>query len=198
MDLTGQKFGRWTVVQRVPSTGNAKWECLCECGSTGAVKSNKLRGGASQSCGCLALEIRKTMHRTHGMADTPEYVIWSSMKQRCADVSNPYYGGKGVQICTRWAASFEAFYRDMGVRPDGMSIDRIDSSKGYSKSNCRWATTKDQSRNRSSTIPIIINGETRLLSDWLQALPISYGSYRKRLAKGWSKTKALTIPARKW
>lgn len=149
-DLIGERFGMWLVVSKGtpyinPSSGKktSRWRCKCECGVERDVTKRSLTTGQSKSCGC-----RWT---THGGTNTREYTIWSGMRQRCYD-SNckdfQDYGAKGVIIFPDWLTSFKSFMEYMGECPDGMSIDRIDSTGNYEPGNVRWATASEQNHNR--------------------------------------------------
>jgi hypothetical protein len=160
MDLTGQRFGRLTVVRRAPPP-RTRWHCRCDCGGESISPTSTLRSGASQSCGCLQRErasasakIKQVKHgATAGRKNSPEYYSWCAMKTRCLNrnvIEYQRYGGAGVTISDRWLNNFEAFLEDMGPRPGpDYSLDRYPNKFGnYGPDNCRWATRVEQQNNR--------------------------------------------------
>jgi len=137
-------------------------------------------------------------HTTHGMSRTPTYYVWATMKARCSNPNNDNYhryGGRGISVCESWANSFEQFLADMGERPDGLSIDRIDVNGDYEPSNCRWATATEQMRNTSVNRLITHNGQTKTLVEWAEASGISVQTLHSRLGRwGWSFEDAISKP----
>lgn len=127
------------------------------------------------------------------------YQTWTNMRQRCSNPKRPdykYYGGRGIKVCERWNNSFLAFIKDMGERPEGMSLDRKDNSLGYEPDNCKWATKDEQMQNTRQTNKISFNGVVMGLNAWAKKIGINKESLRTRLCNGWSIEEALTIPKR--
>lgn len=132
----------------------------------------------------------------HGMSKTKIYGIWRSMRSRCenpATAAYKDYGARGISVCERWK-SFENFYEDMGERPEGKSLDRIDNSKGYSPENCVWSTSKSQSRNRRGLRTATANGQTKSLGEWAEETGLSVSTLWNRLQLGWSDEDAINTP----
>jgi len=190
-DLTGFSCGEWTVISHCVG---AYWVCRCSCGFATSVYRASLIKGLSTKCKKCGMK-----HATkHGMYGTKIYRIWNGIKNRClckTHHSYPEYGGSGIGMDKEWEL-FSNFYRDMGDVPDGMSIDRIDGSKGYYKENCRWATPKDQTRNRGNTIKFDIDGVIKPMSEWCEIYGISYTCVRNRIRKGWSYKEAICTIAK--
>lgn len=192
IDLTGQKFGRLIVIdsEGKDKWGQYKWLCKCDCGNYVKVGGCCLRRGTSRSCGCLSKE--KVIERSiiHKMSKSLEYQIWGGMKARCLNKNNKSYqnySGRGIKVCDRWLNSFENFYKDMGKKPKGKSIDRIDNSKGYYKENCKWATRKEQMRNTRINKMITYKGKTLCVAEWAGKLDMEYMTLYMRLYKlNWS------------
>jgi hypothetical protein len=134
----------------------------------------------------------------HGMKHTPEYAIWSALKNRCLNPNDARwdsYGGRGITICEEWVDSFRAFIFDMGPRPtSGHSIERIDNSMPYSKENCRWATSVEQGRNKRNNRMLTFNGKTQCVSAWAEETGMSNKTILFRLNSGWTIEDALTRP----
>ena len=156
IDLTGIKFTRLTVLSqtKLRSGTSIIWLCHCDCGKDCLVSSNNLRTGNTQSCGCLAKELMsikfKIIHITHNMTDTSTYITWKNMKARCNNPNTPQYkdyGGRGIKVCKRWCR-FENFLKDMGIKPDRLTLDRIKNNRNYTPKNCKWSTRKEQANNR--------------------------------------------------
>lgn len=189
---TGQRFGRLSVIQFIPS--ERKYSCQCDCGKITKVFTGHLTDGTTKSCGCLRKEFYKGKV---WKSRTPEYLVWRSMLQRCGNPNTrvfPRYGGRGISVCERWL-DFDNFISDMGPRPSPQhSIERRDNDDGYSPKNCCWATALEQNRNKSGTRLLTHNGVTRTMSQWAKIIGISAGGFQNRIRRGWSISDAITRP----
>jgi hypothetical protein len=193
-NLSGQRFGRLTAIEPTSERVNKKivWKCACECGAFAFAASSNLINGHTTSCGCVRREVRLT----HGLSATRAYRSWVAMMARCYDRTHKgyhSYGGRGITACDRWL-NVEAFIADMGPRPCGTSIERVDNSKGYQPDNCKWATPKQQGRNRRSNRMLTANGLTLCVADWADRVGLSKQQIADRLRLGWSDAAAVTTP----
>jgi len=205
IDLMGKQFGRLTVIKRngVSKDGHILWSCRCICNKKINVNGNSLKSGHTKSCGCLRKETSsinsKIYSTTHGHRHTSIYNIWIGMIQRCNNPKNNsyrYYGGRGIFVCKRWM-KFEHFLEDVGERPKGKTLGRINNNMGYKKSNCKWSTPKEQSRNKRNTKFYYYNNKKQDLLTLAEKYNIKPATLRERISRGLSIEKALTTPVRK-
>lgn len=205
VDISGKRFGRLVAQHRVGNeTDGSRWLFLCDCGDTKVIRSKDVRRGATSSCGCISSENTTARNTKHGHARrgqcSPELITWVGMISRCEHRNNTAYanyGGRGIAVCDRWRESFANFLEDMGKRPAGMSIDRIDNDAGYSPENCRWATATEQARNKRTTLMLEHNGQTLPLATWAERSGINYGVLARRISLGWTPERVITQPARR-
>lgn len=177
VDLKGKVFVRLTVLEKIEFSKPIKWNCICECGNFKIVYSLNLTNKRTLSCGCLQKEKAKDVNSKHNNCFTlnnkritsVEYRTWSNLKNRCCNsnyILFHRYGGRGIKVCDRWLNSFENFLEDMGKRPEGTTIDRINNDGNYEPLNCKWATPKEQANNRSNNRLVTFNGKTLNIKQW--------------------------------
>lgn len=203
-DISGQKFGRLMVVERVGTIrGQAAWRCECDCGNTTIVPSHDLKRGSTKSCGCYAAELSRQRLETHGLTKTRIFRTWTSMISRCSNdrcfQAFSSYGGRGISVCDEWKNDFVKFYEwsiNNGYS-ENLTIDRIDNDGNYEPSNCRWASHKVQANNRRITRHLTLMGETKSISEWAELYGIKYNTIWCRLQDGWNDEKAVTAKVRK-
>lgn len=198
-DLSGQVFGRSVAIAPVDvdTSGNTVWLCVCFCGGLFARNASYLKKPHRHACGCLGT------NASHGLLGSREYWTWQSMLKRCTNPDNPSYpnyGGRGIVVCDSWRQSFVNFYADMGDKPVGASIDRIDNNGPYSKENCRWASPAEQANNRRAhrrykdAKLIAHNGLALTIAEWARHIGIPDSRLRSRFKDGWSVERALQTP----
>jgi hypothetical protein len=202
INMIGKTFGKLSVISEDGYLGALlSFKCLCDCGKVATVRGTSLRSGNTTSCGCVHKKMVGNLNRRHGLNASTEYSIWQNMITRCTNAnSNCFYryGGRGISVSNEWR-NFEKFYADMGKRPNGMTLDRIDNNGSYSKDNCRWATLGEQARNTRRTKLVEYNGKTQCLKDWANEVGMAYNTLRKRFVLyNWSFEKALTTPPRQY
>ena len=204
-DLTGERFGRLTVIGlHQTETRKTYWECQCDCGNKKVVRSDSLQCGAIRSCGCLKKEQdkqnlwsseakKKYLANGGKFSGTRLYEIWKGMKSRCyyeKDSRYSRYGGRGIAMCDEWRKDFLAF-REWALNngySETLTIDRIDNDGNYCPENCRWATIKEQCRNRSSNIKIKIGSEEKTFTEWCEIFGVDYKRALGRYHRGKRKT----------
>ncbi len=206
-DISNQRFNKLVAIK--PHHKNKRlewvWLCRCDCGKDSLVTSYNLLIGHTKSCGCLRYRKGKdsTSHK-HGDNNKRIYDIYYCMYNRCYNKNNTMYenyGGRGIKICDHWLDKNEGyvnFKNDMGEPPKDHSIDRINNNLGYSPENCRWATSKTQSRNMRNNINYTYKGKTACISEWAETIDISVHTLYDRVKRlGWSFEKAITTPVKK-
>lgn len=201
-NLTGRKFERWTVLFRSfekHKDGGLHWRCKCDCGIERDVTQRTLLDGSSRSCGCL----KRDSIVTHGFTSRksnrhPIYATWMSMRTRCSSpnaTAYECYGGRGISVCERWNNSFEKFFEDMG--PSwffGATIERIDNNGNYCPENCKWATRKQQARNRRTNRILEVGGMIMSVCEWAELFNINATTIHTRLLSGMSPSDAVIKP----
>lgn len=197
-DISDIRFGRLVAVRFVDVVNtNARWLCQCDCGKTKIVHACALKNKATTSCGCYHLE-KVTIH---GRWKQPEYQAWKKAIDRCTNENCKYfknYGGRGITVCERWMGhdGLENFISDMGPKPSPKhSIDRINNDGNYEPGNCRWATWKEQERNRQHHVYLEFDGQKKTVGEWAEITGIPYPTIRTRMRKNYPPDKIL-VPAK--
>lgn len=201
LNIIGRRFGRLIVIGEAESQiicGKPKRRsiCQCDCGQTKIVANRHLLSGTITSCRCYQKERTSIISKTHGRTRTRIYRIWRDMLGRCYNPRRKcwkHYGGRGISVCPRWH-KFENFFEDMGDAPIGLTLDRWPNNNGnYEPENCRWATLKQQSRNKRNTRWVTFNGKRLSLKDHCDQLGRSYYTTIQRITKlHWPVELALT------
>lgn len=192
VDITGRRFGKWLVIERVGKSkhGSLLWKCICDCGREKINQGGVLRFGSTKSCGC-----GDSLLKTHGMSNTRLYSIWGSMRERCyrkKHMAYKNYGGRGIiiewknfiEFANDMKESYDKHVAEFGERQT--TIDRIDNNGNYCKDNCRWVTYKENLRNTSKVKRITFRGETLVLAEWAERLDIRDSALSKSLKRGLS------------
>lgn len=192
--IIGKKFGKLTVIKEIEEN---KYLCKCDCGKETITYSSHLITGHTKSCGCNKKQVGDNL-RTHGLSTTRLYIIWKHMVERCCNKNNKSYcnyGNRGIKVCYNWRTDFTNFYNwaiDNGY-VNGLTIERIDNNGNYEPNNCRWATNKEQQRNKRNNNLVTFNGETLCISEWAERFNIKYHTLWARInIYGWSTERALT------
>jgi len=188
----GDKFGELTAIKFIETKKKSGqfWLFRCDCKVEKIICVGKVKAGHTKSCGCLVEKrLKEGLNLKHGMYGTKIYMSWSNMKNRCLNKNHPKfknYGYRGITICSEWT-KFENFYKDIGERPVGKTLDRIDNNGNYNKENCKWSTNKEQSNNRRDNHLIAYEGKTQNMKQWSEELEIEYNTLIHRLLNSkWS------------
>lgn len=196
----GQQFGSWVVIGPSPKPYSAM--CRCACGKESSIPYRSLLSGHTRSCVPCSGERIAAARTTHGHSPrnserSRTYRTWANMRTRCSNPNTSvykHYGGRGISVCPQWS-TFAGFLVDMGERPEGTSLDRIDVNGNYEPNNCRWATNRQQGTNRRDNRIIEFNGRSQTLSEWAEETGIPYSLLQARLNRlKWSVERSLTTP----
>ena len=201
----GSQFERLTIIAGPfyeNASGNRSklvhWQCRCVCGNETRVCHYQLVRGKTRSCGCIQVKHGETRAWEK---PSPEWQTWTYMRSRCNSPSNaqyPRYGGRGIKVCARWEESYNNFLEDIGRKPTPThSIERIDVNGNYEPGNCKWATPREQARNRSNNVKLELNGVWLCARDWAEKIGVKEGTICKRIKAGWSVERTLTTPSSK-
>lgn len=192
IDLTGQKFGRLTVLEiAVDEPGKKKkWKCRCDCGNECIIAGSNLRSGHSTQCLECGYEATKASRIIHGKTGTKLYKVWRAMLNRCENQKSksfPNYGGRGIKVSTEWhdPTVFFTWAESTGYT-EGLEIDRIDTNGDYEPENCRWVKRIVNANNKRNNKLIGHNGEAKTLAEWSRFYGVSYKNLSRCLLKGYN------------
>lgn len=205
--LSGRRFGRLVALRRFAADRpgfrrDVFWECRCDCGSRRDVRSFHLTSGAVVSCGCWNKEQVKRSRSNGGVLRKEHqltYSSWRAMIKRCqhhGHVAYMNYGGRGIIVCERWL-NFANFLSDMGSRPPGLLLERVNNDIGYEPGNCVWATSSTQNRNTRRNRLLTINGETFCAAEWSDRSGVSQSTIFSRIKRGWEPARAVWTPVKR-
>lgn len=212
IDLTGQKFGKLTVIElhhkrKIKNSTRVYWLCKCDCGGETITRTDNLTSGATTSCGCVHLNILRTIGIKHNLSDSRLYKVYTSMIYRCYNKNNYQYylyGSRGISVCEEWKKDFMNFYNwamengyNKNAKHGECTLDRIDVNGNYEPSNCRWINNKEQQRNKRNNTFITYKNETKCLSEWSEITGISKSTLLYRLNNNWDLEKLFTPITRK-
>jgi len=193
------KFGRLTLIS---DPALSVWTCMCDCGKIKTIRRKHVKAGKTISCGCARNDAIALVNKTHGATcgrrHSPEYTSWAEMKTRCNNQnreSYKNYGGRGIKVCKRWN-SFANFLKDMGAKPPKSTLERKNNNKGYSPSNCIWATRSQQAQNTRRCCYLELGGLKLSKSEWARKIGVNRTTITARLKAGLTAKEALTL--KKW
>lgn len=200
IDLSGQRFGRLTVIAQAGKMQNGRiaWKVVCDCGNETVVSGHELKQNRTKSCGCSRKKKDSHSHSQNTKRANRIYTAWRNMRNRCNNSKHPlfkYYGGRGVEICKEWDV-FKNFH-DWAMYngySDGLTLDRVDVNGNYEPSNCRWVDMKVQANNKRNNRKLTLQGETHTVAEWVAITGINSNVIRSRIRYGWTDEKILTTP----
>lgn len=193
-DLSGRRFGSLVVVRHAGFVNKTTyWECKCDCGTYKKIRASYLLSGHTQTCGCACGRQRKVVSKDFDFKQPlpkhPLWCTWYGIKMRCENPNDPNfknYGGRGIRLCNHWNGQngFENFVNDMGERPNGTTVDRIDVNGDYSPENCRWATQKEQCNNQRKNVIVVYKGEQITLTQFCEIAGLRRKTLYSKIRKG--------------
>lgn len=192
-ETVGHVYGRLTVLEIISSNGLSQARVACSCGNVTVMQLSRVRNGYVFSCGCL----KRKNGQKHGLRHIPEYPVWVAMIARCERLTRkdyPNYGGRGIKVCEQWRKSFGDFIADMGRRPPGLTLERVDNDGPYCRENCVWATREQQGWNRQRTRMLTAGGVTKPVLQWAREIGMHKDTLLGRIENGWTPEKAISAP----